>query len=142
MLAIFLYYIKVYLNMVEIRKFHETDEEFKELAQIDNLVNHDSISHPDDDKDNWIIRDKSLIRDRLLLYNEDTLIGVLYYSQGRDENSRTTFFTTHLDPNYNNHYQLRSIKTPGLANIAATICNLLGFEAPATYEPSLIKPKS
>lgn len=28
----------------------------------------------------------------------------------------------------------------GLANLAATIFNLLGFEAPADYEPSLIKP--
>jgi 2,3-bisphosphoglycerate-independent phosphoglycerate mutase len=30
------------------------------------------------------------------------------------------------------------LKTPGLANVAATIMNLLGFEAPAEYEPSLI----
>ena len=32
------------------------------------------------DKNDWKIRDKSLIRDRLLLYNNDILIGVLYYS--------------------------------------------------------------
>ena len=75
--------------MFEIKKFSETDREFKELARIDNLVNHDSISHPDDDKDSWKIRDKSLIRDRLLLYNNDKLIGALYYSQGRDDNNRT-----------------------------------------------------
>ena len=83
--------------MLEIRKFNETDEEFKELARIDNLVNHDFTAHPDDDKDSWKIRDKDLIRDRLLLYDNNTLIGALYYSQGRDENSRTTFFTTNLN---------------------------------------------
>ena len=27
----------------------------------------------------------------------------------------------------------------GLANVTATIINLMGFEAPADYEPSLIK---
>ena len=78
--------------MIEIKKFTETDQEFIELARIDNLVNHDSIAHPDEDKNDWKIRDKSLIRDRLLLYDNQILIGVVYYSQGRDENNRTTFF--------------------------------------------------
>jgi 2,3-bisphosphoglycerate-independent phosphoglycerate mutase len=32
----------------------------------------------------------------------------------------------------------RDLPTPGLANIAATVMNLLGFEAPAGYEPSLL----
>ena len=35
-------------------------------------------------------------------------------------------------------YTLSSIKTPGLANVAATICNLLGYNAPEDYEPSLL----
>ena len=87
--------------MISIKKFNETDDEFRNIARIDNLVNHDSIHHPDDDKNDWDLRDKSLIRDRLLLYKEDNLIGVLYYSQGRDENNKTTFFTLHLDPDYN-----------------------------------------
>ena len=87
--------------MISIKNFTATDLEFKELARIDNLVNHDSISHSNNDKNSWKIRDKSLVRDRLLLYDDDLLIGVLYYSQGRDANSRTTFFTTHLDPTYN-----------------------------------------
>ena len=33
---------------------------------------------------------------------------------------------------------LSDISDAGLANVAATICNLLGFDAPADYEPSLI----
>ena len=31
------------------------------------------------------------------------------------------------------------IQTPGLANVAATVMNLHGFEAPADYEPTLIE---
>ena len=60
--------------MIEIKKFTASNKEFKELARIDNLVNHDSINHPDDDKRDWGIRDKSLIRDRLLLYNNKQVI--------------------------------------------------------------------
>ncbi len=30
------------------------------------------------------------------------------------------------------------LKTPGLANVAATVMNLLGFEAPSIYEPTLL----
>ena len=89
--------------MISIKNFTATDKEFIELARIDNLVNHDSIAHPDEDKNEWNIRDKSIIRDRLLLYIEDILVGVMYYSQGRDENNKTTFFTLNLDPKYNNN---------------------------------------
>ena len=64
--------------MIQIKKFTETNKEFKELARIDNLVNHDVIYHPDDDKRDWKIRDKSIIRNRLLLYDDDKLIGVVY----------------------------------------------------------------
>ena len=90
--------------MIEIKKFTETDKEFIELARIDNLVNHDSIYHPDDDKNSWEIRDKSIIRNRLLLYDNSILIGVIYYSQGRDENNKTCFYTLNLDPAYNHKY--------------------------------------
>ena len=86
---------------MEIRNFNETNEEFNELARIDNLVNHDSIDHPDDDKRDWLIRDKDIIRDRILLYENDLLIGAMYYSQGRGNNKRTTFFTLNIDPAFN-----------------------------------------
>ncbi|MBU1538125.1 2,3-bisphosphoglycerate-independent phosphoglycerate mutase, partial [Myxococcota bacterium] len=33
----------------------------------------------------------------------------------------------------------QQIPTPGLGNNAATVCNLLGFEAPGFYLPSLVK---
>ncbi|MBU4263525.1 MAG: 2,3-bisphosphoglycerate-independent phosphoglycerate mutase [Proteobacteria bacterium] len=37
-----------------------------------------------------------------------------------------------------NGFSLAGVEKAGLSNIAATLCNLLGFEAPADYDPSLI----
>jgi 2,3-bisphosphoglycerate-independent phosphoglycerate mutase len=37
-----------------------------------------------------------------------------------------------------NDFQLTHLAQPGLSNVAATICNLLGFETPPDYDPSLI----
>ena len=37
--------------MIKINHFSATDLEFKEIARVSNLVNHDSIDHPEDDKD-------------------------------------------------------------------------------------------
>ena len=109
--------------MISIKNFTSTDFEFKELARIDNLVNHDSIAHPDEDKNEWNIRDKSIIRDRLLLYRENTLIGVIYYSQGRDENNKTTFFTLNLDPNYNNNGYRKLLYNKMLERVKIFNCN-------------------
>ena len=109
--------------MIEIKNFTETDEEFKELARIDNLVNHDSIDHPDDDKNDWKIRDKSLIRDRLLLYDNNTLIGATYYSQGRNENNKTTFYTLYLNPTYNNRGYRELLYNKMLEEIKKFNCN-------------------
>ncbi len=43
-----------------------------------------------------------------------------------------------LDYNGANRFALSKVEQPGLANVAATVCTLLGFEAPAMYEPSLV----
>ncbi|MGL5253869.1 MAG: 2,3-bisphosphoglycerate-independent phosphoglycerate mutase [Brevinema sp.] len=49
---------------------------------------------------------------------------------------------TIFDPNYNGEYVLAQVEEPaGLANVASTLCNLLGFEAPQEYLPSLINFK-
>ena len=109
--------------MISIKNFTSTDFEFNELARIDNLVNHDSIAHPDEDKNEWNIRDKSIIRNRLLLYRENTLIGVIYYSQGRDENNKTTFFTLNLDPNYNNNGYRKLLYNKMLERVKIFNCN-------------------
>ena len=111
--------------MIEIKKFTQTNQEFKELARIDNLVNHDCIYHPDDDKDNWEIRDKSLIRDRLLLYNDAILIGGIYYSQGRDENNRTCFYTLNLNPEYSHKGYRKLLYNKMLEEAKKFNCNMV-----------------
>jgi 2,3-bisphosphoglycerate-independent phosphoglycerate mutase len=68
----------------------------------------------------------------------------------KDAEGRTKAKTSHtLNPvpfvlvsaEANPGYRLRQdLATPGLSNVAATILNLLGFEAPADYDPSLIEP--
>ncbi len=42
------------------------------------------------------------------------------------------------DYNHVNRMQLTGVKNPGLANFAASICILLGFEPPEEFEPPLI----
>lgn len=42
------------------------------------------------------------------------------------------------DPNYDGEYRMAPPAAPGLANVAATLLNLLGYEPPADYEPSLV----
>ena len=46
-----------------------------------------------------------------------------------------------VDPGYQGEYTLADIPKRGLANVAATLLNLLGFEKPDEYEPSLIEFK-
>lgn len=47
---------------------------------------------------------------------------------------------TIVDSEFAGEYQLnREIKGPGLVNVAATVFNLLGYQAPDDYEPSLIR---
>ena len=68
----------------------------------------------------------------------------------RDAQGRTKAKTSHtLNPvpfvlvssEANPRYRLRQdLAAPGLSNLASTVLNLLGFEAPADYDPSLIAP--
>ena len=111
--------------MIEIKKFTATNQEFKEVARIDNLVNHDCIYDPDDDKNNWKIRVRGQIRNRLLLYKNNILIGVIYYSQGKDENNRTAFYTLHLDPTYNYNSYRKLLYNKMLEEVKIFNCNLV-----------------
>lgn len=43
------------------------------------------------------------------------------------------------DPLYRGEYRMADLKEKGLSNIAATLLNLLGFEKPEDYDPSLIE---
>lgn len=46
-----------------------------------------------------------------------------------------------VDYGYKGEYEMAAVENPGLTNVAATVLNLLGFEKPAEYDPSLIKFK-
>ena len=43
-----------------------------------------------------------------------------------------------FDPAYDGEYEMADLERPGLANVAATLLNLLGYEKVKDYEPSLI----
>lgn len=43
------------------------------------------------------------------------------------------------DPLYRGEYRMADIREKGLSNIAATLLNLLGYEKPEDYDPSLIE---
>ena len=43
------------------------------------------------------------------------------------------------DPLYHNDYSMAPVEHPGLANVAATVLNLLGYDAPEDYCKSLIQ---
>jgi mycothiol synthase len=111
--------------MIKIKKFTSSDIEFNEIARVSNLVNHDSIDHPDDDKHEWNNRDKSLISDRLLLYSDTILIGILFYGQGRAENSKTCFFNIILDPHFNDNDYREFLYQEMLNKIKIFDCNKL-----------------
>ncbi|MBF0319255.1 MAG: 2,3-bisphosphoglycerate-independent phosphoglycerate mutase [Nitrospirae bacterium] len=44
-----------------------------------------------------------------------------------------------IDSGYKGEYKMADSDKRGLSNAAATLCNLLGYEKPANYDPSLIK---
>jgi len=69
----------------------------------------------------------------------------------RDRDGRTKAKTSHtlnpvpfvlVPPTPQPGWQLRAdLPAPGLSNVAATVLNLLGFEAPSDYDPSLVLPR-
>ncbi len=46
-----------------------------------------------------------------------------------------------VDFGYRGEYEMAAVENPGLTNVAATLLNLLGYEKPAEYDPSLIRFK-
>ena len=42
------------------------------------------------------------------------------------------------DSGYRDEYRMATLNRPGLSNVAATLLNLLGYQAPKGYDPSLI----
>jgi len=90
-----------------------------------------------------------------LLKTIDTLNGILVFTADHgnaeemftEQYGKRTPKTSHTlnpvpfiiaDSSHNNEYALRDEPNGGLANVAATLFNLLGFRAPNNYEQSLI----
>ena len=111
--------------MTKINKFTETDFEFAEIARIYNLVSHDDKEHVDDLKDAWAIRDQSLIRDRLFLYQDSTVIGYLGYGQGRGHNKQNCYFNIFMDTDYNGNGYRKLLYEEMLKEVQAFNCNRL-----------------
>jgi len=44
-----------------------------------------------------------------------------------------------VDSGYDGEYEMAEVENPGLSNVAATLLNLLGYEKPEDYDPSLIR---
>lgn len=44
-----------------------------------------------------------------------------------------------FDPSYGNEYQMAPLEKRGLSNVAATLLNLLGYDKPQDYDPSLVQ---
>jgi len=111
--------------MLEIKNFSETDFEYNEVTRLYNLVSHDDKEHVDDMKEGWAIRDKSLHRDRLLLYEDDNVLGFLGYAQGRKKNHRNCYFNIYLDPKYNGNGYRQLLYERMLEDIQVFNCNRL-----------------
>ena len=111
--------------MIEIKNFTETDFEFNEVTKLFNLVSHDDKEHVDDMKEGWAVRDKSLQRERFLLYDDDTVLGFLGYAQGRGENHRNCYFNIFLDPQYNGNGYRKLLYARMLQDIQTFDCNRL-----------------
>jgi len=69
----------------------------------------------------------------------------------RDEDGQKRVKTAHslnpvpfaiYDPPYRGEYDMAVMERPGLSNVAATLLNLLGYEAVEDYDPSLIHIKN
>ncbi len=82
--------------------------------------------------------------DGVLVYTADHGNADVMYTESNGERQPKTSHTLSpvpfaiYDPNYDGEYHMAAPADAGLGNIAATLLNLLGFEAPDDYLPSLI----
>ena len=82
--------------------------------------------------------------DGVLIYTADHGNADIMYTEKNGVRSPKTSHTLSpvpfaiIDPNYSNEYRLTPPGDAGLTHIAATTLNLLGYEAPSDYQPSLL----
>ncbi len=120
-----------------------------------NLANGDMVGHTGDLDaaieamevvDECVARLLEVIRTNngILIYTADHGNADIMYTEKDGIRTPKTSHTLSpvpfaiVDPNYNNEYQLTPPADAGLTHIAATVFNLLGYEAPSDYQPSLI----
>ena len=83
--------------------------------------------------------------DGVLVYTADHGNADIMYTEENGVRSPKTSHTLSpvpfaiFDPNYDGEYHMAPLAAPGLANVAATLLDLLGFEAPDDYLASLIE---
>ena len=83
----------------------------------------------------------------VLLFTADHGNADVMYTEKNGERSPKTSHTLNpvpfaiVDPAFNNDYELTPPEDAGLTHIAATALNLLGYQAPDDYQPSLINFK-
>ncbi len=83
--------------------------------------------------------------DGVLVYTADHGNADIMYTEANGVRSPKTSHTLSpvpfaiFDPNYDGEYHMAPLAAPGLANVAATLLDLLGFEAPDDYLASLIE---
>ncbi len=111
--------------MLEIKKWTESDKDFQEIAQIQNLVNHDSIDHPDDLKQKWLNRDKTVLTEKYFLCKNGERKGILHFSQGSKVNKRNCYFNIYLDPDIQTHSNYNLLYEQLLKRVSEFNCNRL-----------------
>ena len=121
-----------------------------------NIANGDMVGHTGDmsaaieamevvDECVSKLIDTIIEHDGVLLYTADHGNADIMYTEKNGVKSPKTSHTLSpvpfaiVDANYDGEYTLNPPNDAGLTHIAATALNLLGFEAPADYQPSLLK---
>ena len=80
----------------------------------------------------------------VLIYTADHGNADIMFTESDGERTPKTSHTLSpvpfaiYDPGYDGEYTLAPPADAGLSHVAATVLNLMGFEAPADYQPSLL----
>ena len=84
--------------MLKITRWSENINELREMCRIQGLITHDYIPDPDYYMDHWHLRYKSCFKEKLIISQDDTIIGCAYLSQGREVNKTNLYFELYINP--------------------------------------------
>ncbi|MDP6684473.1 MAG: GNAT family N-acetyltransferase [Candidatus Marinimicrobia bacterium] len=111
--------------MLKVKKWTESDYDFREIARIQNLVNHDSIDHPDDLKQKWLNRHKTVLAEKYFLSENEINTGILHFSQGSKANNQNGYFDICLDPDFQTYSNYKLLYDQLLKRVKKFNCNRL-----------------